>query len=53
MKYTLYVSYRSETTGRWGKYRYVGLFNSFMDAASTGDMIVANHLSGFVRVKIS
>lgn len=53
MKYILYLSYRSETTGRWGKYRYVDSFNSFKDAEYYRDMILNNHLSGFVRAKIS
>lgn len=52
MKFHLYVAYRSEVSGRWLKYRFVGLFDSFKAAESYGDMIVANHLSGAVRFRI-
>lgn len=53
MKYHLFVSYRSEVSGRWLKYRFVGLFDSCRDAEYYGDMIAANHLSGTVRFRIS
>ena len=53
MKYHLYVAYRSEVSGRWSKYRFVGIFESYADAEYYGDMIVANHLSGAVRFRIS
>ena len=52
MKYHLYVSYRSEVSDRWLKYRFVGLFDSFKAAESYGDMIVANHRLGAVRFRI-
>lgn len=52
MKYHLYVAYRSEVSGRWSKYRFVGIFESYADAEYYGDMIVANHLSGTVRFRI-
>ena len=52
MKFHLYVAYRSDVSGRWLKYRFVGLFDSFKAAESYGDMIVANHLSGAVRFRI-
>lgn len=53
MKYHLFVSYRSEVSGRWLKYRFVDLFDSYRDAEYYGNMIVANHLSGTVRFRIS
>lgn len=53
MKYHLYVSYRSVASGRWLKYRFVGLFDSFKDAEHYGDMILANHLANTVRYRIS
>ena len=34
MKLHLYVAYRSEVSGRWLKYRFVGLFDSFKAAES-------------------
>ncbi len=52
MKYHLHVSYRSDVSGRWLKYRLVDIFDSFADAEFYGDMIVANHLSGTVRFRI-
>lgn len=52
MKYHLYVAYRSEVSGRWSKYRFVGIFESYADAEYYGDMITANHLSGTVRFRI-
>lgn len=52
MKYHLHVAYRSEVSGRWSKYRFVGLFDSYADAEYYGDMIVANHIPGTVRFKI-
>lgn len=52
MKYHLYVAYRSEVSGRWLKYRFVGLFESYKDAEYYGDMITANHLPGTVRFRI-
>jgi hypothetical protein len=52
MKYHLFVSYRSEVSGRWLKYRFVGLFDSYRDAEYYGDMITANHLTGTVRFRI-
>lgn len=53
MKYYLHVAYRSEVSDRWLKYRFVGLFDSYADAEFCGNMIVANHLSGTVRFRIS
>lgn len=52
MKYSLYVSYRSLVSCRWGKYRFVDTFDSYSAADSYCDMIAANHLSGTVRFKI-
>lgn len=52
MKYHLFVSYRSDVSGRWLKYRSVDFFESYMDAEYYGDMILANHLSGTARYKI-
>lgn len=52
MKYSLYVSYRSVVSGRWGKYRFVDTFDSYAAADSYGDMIAVNHLSGTVRFRI-
>lgn len=52
MKYHLYVAYRSEVSGRWLEYRFVGLFDSYIDAEYYGDMITANHLPGTVRFRI-
>lgn len=53
MKYHLFVSYRSEVSGRWLKYRFVDVFDSYRDAEYYGNMIAANHLSGTVRFRIS
>lgn len=52
MNYHLYVSYRSEVSGRWLKYRFVGLFDSYQAAECYGDMITANHPLGTVRFRI-
>ena len=52
MKYHLYMAYRSEVSGRWSKYRFVGHFGSYADAEYYGNMITANHLPGTVRVRI-
>jgi hypothetical protein len=40
MKYHLYVSYRSRVSGRWLKYRFVGLFDSFI-AAVKGSVLAS------------
>ena len=53
MKYQLSVSYRSEFSHRWLKYRFVGLFDSYETAEYYGNMIAANHLPGTVRFRIS
>lgn len=52
MKYHLYVAYRSEVSGRWSKYRLVGIFESYADAEYYGNMITANHLPGTGRFRI-
>jgi hypothetical protein len=39
MKYHLYVSYRSRVSGRWLKYRFVGLFDSFIKGSVLASLL--------------
>lgn len=52
MKYSLYLSYRSEASNRWLKYHFAGMYDSYRDAEYYGDMIIQNHLPNTVRFKI-